>query len=269
MMAPAASRVGMAHGMEHAFVIAVDADDGDRAASALRGVVAPNVTVARAVVVPPDDAAVPLYTRHVMRSGRSDHMQIGNRAALGCLMSHGDVWRRIVEADAPAIVFEEDIVLGPDSARLLGALFASLENVSWGILMLDPGHLNVDGEWNAVGPMAANCSSSCVWFGTRAYALRPAVAALLLSHLEPMVVQVDALITLVAAYHAPAVRMHWTTVRIFPQNMTRPSMIFDGCVKCYLPTGWRTYISIVFVIIMLLITGCRRGREIRRGVPGC
>lgn len=261
IMAPPA--VGMAHGIGTAYVIAVDPADGDRVAVSVRGVVAPNVTVVRAVVpsAAAGDgafAALPLYTRHVMRNGRSDHMQIGNRHALGCLMSHGHVWRRIVEANASAIVLEEDLVVGPDSARLLGALFASLENVTWGILMLDPGHVNVDGEWNAVGPMAANCSSSCVWFGTRAYALRPSVAALLLAHMEPMVVQVDALITLVAAYHASTAMMHWTTVRIFPVNMTRPSTVFDGCVKCYLPTGTRPYIILILTGVVAVVFRARK-----------
>lgn len=255
--APTAFAAAARHGLSDAFLISlVDRDDmATRTAAALGRAIVPNVTVVGAV----DGAAIldehmPLYTRHVIRAGRSDHMQIGNRAALGCLMSHGAVWRRIAASGAPALVFEEDVLVGPDSAALLAALLASVEHVPWGILMLDPGHVNVDGEWNTVAPMVANCSSaSCVWYGTRAYALRPAVAALLLAHMEPMVLQVDAVITLVAAYHAPAVRMYWTTARIFPYNLTRPSAIFDGCIKCYLPTGARSYVIFVVIIVVAAV----------------
>ena len=154
------------------------------------------------------ELGLPLYIRYVLSHGRSEHSQIGNRAALGCLRSHMDVWARVVRSGVPSIVLEEDILVSSDSdfklARFLEYFGPS--GPAWDILMLDPGHLNTGGQWGPVGPYAANCTdpNGCTWFGTRAYAIRPAGAALLLSQADPPLVQVDALVSLVSNYFAPA-----------------------------------------------------------------
>ena len=36
---------------------------------------------------------IALYTRYVMVTGRSDHMQLSNPSMLGCLLSHIHVWK--------------------------------------------------------------------------------------------------------------------------------------------------------------------------------
>ena len=233
--------------------------------------------------------SLPLYTRHVMRAGRADHMQLPNRAALGCLLSHAAVWARIVERadqESWALVFEEDVVLpSPSSSssysyyaqhgaggggegraliRAADSLLAEIGSAAqqnWSLIMLDPPHLNTDRSyWRPVGEGAATCrhpslpevgdggegaehTVRCQWFGTRAYAIRPRAAARLLQHVEPLSVQVDALISLVAAYYPEDVGLYWTTARLFPINHTRPSTIFDYCIKCYVPNAVGSYIQ--------------------------
>ena len=54
--------------------------------------------------------ALPLYTRHLLRHGRRDHMQIGNPEMLGCLLSHMKAWRLVRPGEVVA-VFEVSLQL--------------------------------------------------------------------------------------------------------------------------------------------------------------
>jgi GR25 family glycosyltransferase involved in LPS biosynthesis len=214
-----------------------------------------------------------LFTRHVIEQGaRSDHMQLGNWAAVGCLISHAEIWRRIVAGGVPAFVFEEDIVVTPGAAEGVNELVSSLAKLEkddgklWTLLSLDPGHLNSDGPSVAVGPLAARCANNsqevkspnnfCTLYGTRAYIITPAAAAVLLDYVSPITVQVDALITLVMnradKEGLAGFKMLWTKRRIFPMSASmRPSTVYDGCVKCYFPSGIRAYVAVVFTIPLL------------------
>ena len=51
-------------------------------------------------------APLPLHTRHLLRSGRCDHTQIGNAAMLGCLLSHMQAWRLVRPGERVAILEE-------------------------------------------------------------------------------------------------------------------------------------------------------------------
>ena len=191
--------------------------------------------------------SLPLYTRHIINQGRSDHMQLPNREALACLLSHAALWSKIVDLQAPAFIFEEDILVTESTSTELEELFVDMKSLPYEILMLDPGHLNSEGVWNHVGKTAANCSKRCIWFGTRAYLLTPRGAAVLLKYLEPISVQVDAYITLMATFHPTNFRMYWARRQIFPLNLFRASTIFDGCIKCYMP------MSVLFYILLALL----------------
>ena len=46
---------------------------------------------------------LPLYTRHLLRHGRRDHMQIGNPEMLGCLLSHMKAWRLVRPGEVVAV----------------------------------------------------------------------------------------------------------------------------------------------------------------------
>ena len=61
--------------------------------------------------------------------------------------------------------------------------------------------------------MVATCAANetCVRYGTRGYVLNYQAAQQLLRHAEPAVVQVDALISLLAAYEPSSLRLFWCT----------------------------------------------------------
>ncbi len=48
---------------------------------------------------------MPMYTRYVMQTGRTDDLQIGNLNMLGCIETHREVWARISNT---SYVFEHD-----------------------------------------------------------------------------------------------------------------------------------------------------------------
>ncbi len=56
------------------------------------------------------------------------------KGAIGCGASHFRIWKETVEANTPALVFEDDAVIRNDLNAVLPALLADLEN--WDILVL-------------------------------------------------------------------------------------------------------------------------------------
>ena len=103
---------------------------------------------------------LPLYTRHLIRYGRQNHVQIGNWAMLGCLLSHISVWRGIAPGETVA-VFEEDAHIDSVSAIRLEYLGRDMDTVAagWDMIMLDKGQLIDTGRTVYVGDgMAARCA---------------------------------------------------------------------------------------------------------------
>ena len=236
------------HPITRAYVIALDPDLNDFR-SFQEALHIQELLVLKAID-PPNETSLPLYVRHIFHHGRSDHIQIPNPQAASCLLSHRAIWDRIQRSNKTAFVFEEDIDLSSSSLQKLNQLMEDASNVPWQILLLDPGHINSEGEWNRITRRLANCSSmECINYGSRAYVLKPEGAALLLNNFEW--VQADSLIHLVSSFHG--LRAYWTTGEIFPYIWIRKSTIFDGCIKCYVPTG----LGIVYlVLIAILVITC-------------
>jgi hypothetical protein len=220
--------------------------------------------VAAGLALAPDDVRVtradrgqghplPLYTQHLIRAGRQEHMQISNRHMVGCLMSHASVWRQV---RGWAFVFEEDVVLSPDTQAVLYQLMEDVRPYNWSILMLQARSFIAEGEWASVGKQAARCAnqslSPCTWYGTRGYIVTEEGARTLLKYVEPVVVQVDALIGLVAAFD-PSFLMLWSTVDITGPHISLTSTVWDGCLRCYIPTALNRPLTTLLVAAALVL----------------
>ena len=197
-----------------------------------------------------EGANLPLYARLILSTGRHDHMQVGNAAMLGCLLSHTALWRwwaRRANGTADALlVLEEDAYLDMETSapRLATLLEHDLKEASsWDILMLEPGHITIGGPMRRVGELAMTwdlpSSSPCTWMGTRGYLLRASGAQKLLRHVDPTM-QVDALLGLVSTFD-PDFRMFWTRLSVAHQRMLTLSTVQDRCLKCYMPQSARGY----------------------------
>ncbi len=194
-------------------------------------------------------ARLPLYTRHLMRWGRHDHMQLYSGESLGCLLSHMAVWRGVAGNETIAVL-EEDAVLDDTSRLRLDVLLDDLRETPWDLLMLESGHLGLGGRWARTGRLAATCSNwstthagaACNWMGSRGYLITGRGARILLANARPFEVQVDALMGLVATYD-PAFRMYWTRADVAHPTLLRSSRLWDGCLKCYVPVGGAPWVA--------------------------
>lgn len=164
-------------------------------------------------------------------------------------------------------VLEEDAIIDGASAERIHALSMDLQGIPWNLVMLESGQLTATGKWENVGEVATTCayqppsrtemvrrarqehgllsslrgwyggnvSHVCTWQGSRGYLVTYAGAQLLLRYARPMMVQVDALMGLVATFEGEF-GMYWPRVDIAHKDFMRRSTIWDGCLKCYIPS---------------------------------
>ena len=99
-----------------------------------------------------------IYTKYTLMTGRHDHMQISNSNALGCLLSHINIWQMIKPNDIVAVV-EEDGYFDEFSISRLEQLHEDMRNLQWDVLMLDSGQFISTGSWEYIGKSAVTCAN--------------------------------------------------------------------------------------------------------------
>lgn len=159
---------------------------------------------------------LPLYNRHLMESGRTDDLQIGNLNMLGCLETHRDVWKRVSNT---SYVFEHDAKPNLNSRGIVQTLLRDIRGSAWSVLMLQKPYgfltnslvLPENNQFRRVGEIGETCRN-CIAYGTRGYIVNKAGAEILLENYSPTVVQVDAYISLLNAYH-DNFTLVWTRVQ--------------------------------------------------------
>ena len=198
---------------------------------------------------------LPLYTRYLIDHGRQNHMQIGNGAMLGCLLSHIEIWKTITPGETVG-VFEEDAQIDAVSASRLWWFQQDMHGLSWDILKLDSGQLIDSGKSKYVGTgMAATCANgeSCLRWGTRGYLLRYNGAQLLLNFASHPVIQVDALISLLATYKSHQFKLYWATADIAQASNWRMSKVWDRCIwQCFMQEWLLSLLGVSSLALALL-----------------
>ena len=148
--------------------------------------------------------------------------------AVGCYLSHVNLWRRAAAASAPIIVFEDDVAVAATTATAgtLETLISTATRVEpeWDILLFDWFVRHVE---RAVTPTAAPPLSHLApgngFYLTTAYAITPRGAARLLNGALPMHVQVDQYMG--AAARLGDITTLLATPRIFHQHRQWASTI--------------------------------------------
>lgn len=251
------------HGFDvsKAFVIALKESEGERVAEEVRKylrihdvtIKTPVNGTAAVESMKSDPSQLSLYSRHILRTGRDDHMHIGNSAMLSCLLSHLEIWEYDMRDEPIIAVFEEDAILDEASGARLAQLSRDLYAVDWDMLLLERGHLNTEGAWQYTGELAATCAEdgTCLRYGTRGYLVKNSAAKLLAAHARPFVVQVDSLISLLAADQPWRFRLFWSTSDVAYPSPWRMSTLWDGCLRCFMP-HWAlsTYALMLFLFIV-------------------
>jgi GR25 family glycosyltransferase involved in LPS biosynthesis len=198
---------------------------------------------------------LPLYVQNLVRWGRHDHMQLYSGGSLGCLMSHIEVWKQV---KGVSLVLEEDANLDSVSMKRLRDLMVDMQDLQWDLLMLEGGHLGLNGVWKYIGENAATCANwstldsweSCNWMGSRGYLITERGAQLLLKNAYPFMVQTDALMGLTATFD-PTFFMYWPLYDIAHPTYLRRSRLWDGCIKCYASVRWTWYVVCALIWMML------------------
>ena len=175
------------------------------------------------------ESRLPLYNRYVMQTGRTDDLQIGNLNMLGCLESHREVWTRITQT---SYVFEHDARSNVDALSIVQTLLQDTAQSAWSVIVLQkPFSLSMNSmvlpefsQFSNVGELAQTCRD-CISSGTRGYIVTEAGAQILLENYNPPVVQVDAYMSLLNAYHANFTLM-WTRLQAVDW-IPQPSMVQD------------------------------------------
>lgn len=215
-----------------------------------------NATQALAVY----QSRLPLYTQWLIGTqSRHDHMQLGTGPMLGCLASHVQLWEQLAQAEEEeeVVVLEEDALLSEASTQLFQKIRREMLLVEWDIVMLEKGQIISRGQWEPVGTVLQTCRQGtlCNWFGTRGYILSKRGALKLLKHVHPIVVQVDALIGLVAAFDR-SFKMYWPREDLVQLDYgshvrhLRVSRVWDACIKCYMPTQPTFYLIIPCLLLL-------------------
>jgi hypothetical protein len=140
----------------------------------------------------------------------------------------------------------------------LQVLLADVKDTNWDLLMLESGHLGLNGVWRYVGNTAATCANwstldsweSCNWMGSRGYLVTERGAKRLLRNAHPFLVQTDALMGLTATFD-PTFLMFWPLRDIAHPTYLRRSRLWDGCIKCYVSVRWTWYLvsALVWVVV--------------------
>ena len=156
-----------------------------------------------------------LYNRRLMRKGRTDTLQIGNLNMLGCLESHREAWTR-VEHDS--YIFEDDAVPARNALHTVKTLLMDNAGRNWSVIHLEKpsGYVSHNsftadiGQYTNIGKITQTCRD-CIVYSNRGYIITKEAAQIMLQNYEPPVVQADAYMSLLNAYH-PRFRQVWTRV---------------------------------------------------------
>lgn len=244
-----------------AVIISLDVLNAEILRTQVMRYMTPQVRVLKAVNASEAQAqtlnTLPLYTRHLIKNGRHNHVQIGNFAMLGCLLSHVQVWKTIGPSETVA-VFEEDAFIDAVSTLRFKMMENDMKGVEWDLVLLDKGQLIDSGKTEYVNSgMAARCveGGACMRFGTRGYLIRHEAAQKLIRVADPPIVQVDALISLAAMHQG--FKLYWSTENIAQATLWRFSTVWDGCVwECF----FREWLALLMVVpfFIFMCNGVRR-----------
>lgn len=157
-----------------------------------------------------------LYNRHLMRHGRSDGLQIGNTRMLGCFESHREVWTRVQQ---DSYIFEDDSVPTKDALKITKLLLHDNAKRHWSVLHLSIPSGFVSGnlfapdrsQFKHIGRISETCRD-CVTYSAGAYIVTKEAAQIMIQNYEPPIVQVDAYMSLLNAYH-PEFKLVWSRLK--------------------------------------------------------
>jgi len=206
-----------------------------------------------------DDKRISIYTKHHIQTGiDTDMLHLGSIGAVGCSMSHINLWEKIVQTKKPSIVVEDDMYISEKKRALLseafqripdGTDYASLLYLPWPLSQLKSS--SYDDHFKKI-------DSRDTLTGTQMYYITPRGATILLQYALPIVTHVDAYIAYVAStldhFSAVYYKKQIYTLDAFMKDNIGSTIRHSPQIKKMLPDGNAFYIcTIVFIFILVAL----------------
>ena len=196
-----------------------------------------------------DDRVSLLARRNIATGERRDHSELNTRGAIGCYLSHLEIWKRVLgEGRSYAIVFEDD-------AQVPIGTFAAIQR------LLDEEHDGAPWDVRLLGALSLTLASErgrasrdgwrrCVGFmGTHAYAITPAGAAKLLRRSLPIMLHVDGYMSICARFGDLRVECHERLKLL--QRPSSSDIQELPCPICHIPSNRSLTRALRSVVVLL------------------
>ena len=183
-----------------------------------------------------DDKLISIRSYNDLISGkRSEHSGIPSLGAVGCTLSHYELWKKCINDLDNIIIIEEDADISrkiTDEELLI--INEALSKKNGGII--SPIYVDVKEDKQI----------NTIW-GTQFYICSKEMCSKLVKYAFPMDVQTDAYIC-----HLSNIKeIDLTILSIYGQKLHKSS-IQDICIKCILPNN-RNFYMILFIILCILL----------------
>ena len=188
---------------------------------------------------------------------RNDYKQICSLGAVGCYLSHYNIWKEIIENDYKnVIVFEDDITTNLNYEQIMEYINTLPSDYDYANLSywypLGYELKEINDKWSTSKDV------NIVW--SNAYIISNKGAKKLIKKALPMSLQVDIYVNIISATD-PSFKRYFSNIDVFPQeDILIGSDIQDLCVKCIITevsnkliNESNCYFSIILIILILLI----------------
>jgi GR25 family glycosyltransferase involved in LPS biosynthesis len=207
------------------------------------------------------DKRVSLFAKyHLQTTLDTDVLHLSMKGAVGCAMSHINVWKKIADSGEPGFVIEDDINIDGQETDLATAFarlpdddsidFASFMYLNWGNTKIRD-HANYNDDWYQI--------SSRYFSGTQMYYLTPNGAKLLLENVYPIATHIDVYIAYVAATKSYNFKAIFLKQNLYPFHLEwkdnlQSTLGHDITIKKILPDGNLFYYIVLFLVLFFLIS---------------
>ena len=188
---------------------------------------------------------------YTIYNGRYSHNNIGSWGAIGCYLSHVNLWKKLVNSDENMyLIFEDDVDINHNiNLELINQDLKELNNIDWDFLFL--------GSYDIFGTKYNNNNKfnkiKNILYGLHSYIITKKGALKLLENALPLVDQLDSYISFMGLFKD--VNIYRSTKNYFIQNnITNSSIQTDNSIKPFITQyDEKIYIYIILFIILMLI----------------
>lgn len=167
------------------------------------------------------DDRISLYTKFtIQKKHRCDHKQIDRTGAIGCTLSHYNIWKKIIDNNVPiAIIMEDDIHL---MNNFYDSLQEELKKYNKEFDILNIGYLK---------NYYSEIDNSKLYFGTGCYIITKEACEILCKYVFPIDTHVDSYFFLLN--HFGYIKMIMSELNIVVHSGNFSTNISHGSLKCF------------------------------------